>query len=221
MSIILSASTNPPKTEEEMYSYIAKLDKSEVDFIHCDVMDGKFVENKTYNHKDVKIINTITNKKLDVHLMVKNPTFKIPKYIHAGADVLTIHFESYKNKKKLIKDLQKIRRLGAFAGLSFNPDTQVVEILPFVSYCDMLLVMSVVPGKSGQKFMEETYARLCTINSYLASEGLEVAIEVDGGVNLQNLPKLIECSVTSVVMGNYLYTTKDLNKTIKQIKAVK
>ena len=216
--MLLSASTNPPKTHEEMFEYIKKLDKTQVDFIHCDVMDGKFVSSKTFNHKVIKQISKITSKKLDVHLMVKKPSLKLKKIAHAGAYSITVHFEAYKNKKKLVRDLQKIKSFGCFAGLSFNPTTSVLDILPFIYYCDLLLVMSVTPGKSGQEFLPETLLRLDTINEFLKKQRLETVVEVDGGVNLKNLPLLQEKKVTSVVMGAYLYNARNLEKEVSKVK---
>lgn len=219
MSIKISASTNPPKLEE-LNDYVQKLNQTEVDYIHCDVMDGKFVKAKTFNHKKVAEIKSLTDKKLDVHLMVKRPQNKIKKYAKAGADILTIHYESFKNKGKIIDVLQKIKKEGVFAGLSFNPTTSVLEILPYIYFCDMLLVMSVVPGKSGQEFMPETLVRLDTISKFLKKQKMEVALEVDGGVNDKNLPLLKEKKVDSVVMGNYLYTAKNLKKTVEKVKQI-
>ena len=218
--MLLSASTNPPRTKEEMFDYIKKLNKTQVDFIHCDVMDGNFVSAKTYDYKTVKDISKITNKKLDVHLMVKSPSLKLKKYAKAGAYSITIHYEAYKNKKKLIRDLQKIKKYGCFAGLSFNPATSVLDILPYIFYCDMLLVMSVVPGKSGQEFMNETLLRLDTINKFLKKQKLETVVEVDGGVNLDVLPQLISRQVSSVVVGAFLYKSKNLQKQVYNIKGI-
>ncbi|MBQ3047701.1 MAG: ribulose-phosphate 3-epimerase, partial [Clostridia bacterium] len=215
MSILVSASTNPPKTLQQMYEYIKKLNDTDVDFIHCDVMDGKFVKSRTFGSKIVKEINKLSQKKLDVHLMVKHPTFSLKRYIRAGADILTVHYEAYKNKQKLIKILQKIRAMGAFAGLSFNPDTPVEEVLPFIYYCDMFLVMSVVPGKSGQQFISQTIDRLTQINKFLKDQNLQIQIEVDGGVNTQNIDSLKQLDVNSVVVGSYLYNSNDYNKAIK------
>ena len=217
MSIKISASTNPPKLNE-LNDYIIKLDKEDIDYIHCDVMDGRFVKAKTFGPKKVSEINKLTQKTLDVHLMVKNPARKIKKYIKAGADILTIHYESIKNKKKIVDVLQNIKKLGAFAGLSFNPTTSVLEILPYIYFCDMLLVMSVVPGKSGQEFMPETLVRLDTINKFLKKQKMDVVLEVDGGVNDKNVNLLKEKNVNSVVLGNYLYTSGDLKNAIKNIK---
>ncbi len=120
----------------------------------------------------------------------------------------------------MLKDLLNIRKFGAFAGLSFNPSTNVTEILPFLYFCDMLLVMSVVPGKSGQTFISETFDRLKEITTFLKFQEIEVIIEVDGGVNNQNLPKLKQLGVNSVVMGNFLYSSSNLSKTINEVKAL-
>lgn len=215
MPIKISASTNPPQLCD-LNDYISKLDKEDIDFIHCDVMDGKFVKAKTFGSKKVRELKTLTSKPLDVHLMVKNPGRKIKGYAKAGANVITIHYESVRNKKKLIPMLQKIKKYGCFAGISFNPSTSVLEILPYIYFCDMLLVMSVVPGKSGQEFMPETYLRLDTINKFLKKQKMEVVVEVDGGVNEKNIASLIEKKVDSVVMGNYLYKAENLTQAIKK-----
>ncbi|MBQ9792904.1 MAG: ribulose-phosphate 3-epimerase [Clostridia bacterium] len=217
MAIKISASTNPPKLED-LNDYILKLNQTDVDYIHCDVMDGRFVKAKTFKAKKVKELKTLTDKPLDVHLMVKNPGCKIKAYAKAGAHIITIHYESVKNKNKLIALLQKIKKYGAFAGLSFNPTTSVLEILPYIYFCDMLLVMSVVPGKSGQEFMTETLLRLETINKFLKKQKMDVVVEVDGGVNDKNVPLLIERDVDSVVMGSYLYKSENLSETIAKIK---
>lgn len=217
--ILISASTNPPKFED-LQGYIEKLNDTDVDYIHCDVMDGEFVKAKTFSHKTVADIKKQTRKPLDVHLMTKDPEKTYKKYIKAGASILTVHFEAFKNKDKLIKILSKIREKGCFAGLSFKPETPVEGILPLIPFCDLLLVMSVTPGKSGQKFLDQTYERLGEINAYLKCQKLEIVLEVDGGVNGENLVKLKEKNVNMVVMGNFLFSSKDLKKTVKDLKSM-
>lgn len=219
MSILISASTNPPAVKD-LNNYILQLENTAVDYIHCDIMDGHFVQSKTFGAKKVAELKKITSKKLDVHLMVKNPSRKIKKYIKAGAEILTVHYEAYKNKKHLLRDLQYIKKMGVFAGLAFNPNTSVLEILPYIFYCDVLLVMSVTPGKSGQKFMNEAIVRLNTILKFLKKQKIEVFIEVDGGVNNENLPLLLEKKVNCVVLGNYLYSSKNLKNAVKKIKEI-
>ncbi|NCB48513.1 MAG: ribulose-phosphate 3-epimerase [Clostridia bacterium] len=217
--MLISASTNPPKLED-LHEYIERLNDTDVDYIHCDVMDGEFVTAKTFSHKTVIEIKKQTTKPLDVHLMTLSPEKIYKKYIKAGANILTVHFEVFKNKDKLIKVLSNIRKKGCFAGLSFKPETPVADILPLIPFCDLLLVMSVTPGKSGQEFLLQTYERLAKINAYLKCQKLEIVIEVDGGVNSENIVKLKEKNVKMVVMGNFLFSSKNLEKTVKDLKSM-
>lgn len=205
--MLVSASTNPPKTLEEMYRYIRRMSISKADYIHCDVMDGKFVRAHTFNYKVVKVIKGITSLPLDVHLMTATP--KIKEYIEAGADILTVHYESFKDKKALILALKNIRKGKAKAGLSIKPKTDIDEILPYVKYCDVILVMSVNPGKSGQKFLPSTYDRIKNLRKFIALHNLHVIIEVDGGVNYNIASKLSKCGVSMIVCGSYLYKSRD------------
>ena len=226
MSILLSASTMLPKKEEanndeELKNYISKLNYTKVDFIHCDIADGKFVKNKTFDSRIVSEIKKATNKKIDVHLMINRPSLKIKKYIKAGAEIIFLHFESYKKGTKLIKDLEKIKRKGIKCGLAFSPTTEISNIFPLLHFIDAVLVMSVVPGYSGQKFLPETYARIDAINKYTKEENLNLFIEIDGGVTLEILPKLIEKKVDMVVMGSFLYSAQNLEERVEQIKALK
>ena len=213
----ISASTNPPEIAL-LKSYISSLNMKDIDFIHADIMDGKFVESKTFDHKMIAKLREVTSIPFDVHLMTLSPQRKIKKYVKAGADIVTVHYEAFKKEKQLIKTLQRIRKLGAFAGLSFRPDTSVEKILPYLSYVDVLLVMSVMPGKSGQTFMPETLQKIEQINAYLLAEDLSLAVEVDGGVNDKNISALKALDVNMVVLGNYLYSSKNIDESIEKIK---
>lgn len=216
--IKISVSTNPPKVCD-LIGYIEVLDKTNADFIHCDVMDGKFVPANTFNHEMVEKINQKTEKPLDVHLMVKRPFSKIKKYADAGADILTVHYESFICKRKLVKCLKEIYKLGAKAGLSFSPKTKVEDILPFIPYCQNILIMSVVPGKSGQKFIEESCDKVKTVASYIKENGLDdITIEIDGGINKDNIKKLSSLGVDLFVVGNYIYSSENVSKTINDLK---
>ncbi len=217
--IIISASTNPPKLSD-LPAYIEKLNTTAVDYIHCDVMDGQFVHAVTFSHKTVAQIKKLTPKPLDVHLMTTNPQKTFKKYIAAGASILTVHFEVFKNKKKLLSLLSKIRKHGAFAGVSFRPSTPIKEVLFLAPFCDVFLVMSVEPGKSGQQFLPVTFSRLAEIKRYLKANSLEVTIEIDGGVTGENLPELIKKGADMAVMGNHLFTAKNLLETVANLKAL-
>ncbi len=217
--MLISASTNPPQFAD-LPAYIARLNDTAVDYIHADVMDGRFVQNTTFSHEMVRKIKRLTSKPLDVHLMTETPNRTYKKYIDAGANILTVHFETFKNSKSLIKLLTNIRRHGCFAGLSFRPDTPVSKILPVVPYCDLLLVMSVIPGESGQKFLPQTYNRLSELNDYLENENLDVVVEVDGGINPDIARELKAKNVQMVVVGSALYTSQDLNKIVQDFKSL-
>ena len=216
MSLLISASTNPPN-ERDLLQYIKELSVIDVDYIHCDVMDGKFVENKTLNHKIVGKINKITSKPLDVHLMVQKPWKFVGKYIKNGADIVSIHYEAFDSSKLLKKTLGKIRKKGVFASLAINPNTEVSEIEQFLPYCDMLLVMSVEPGKSGQKFIPNTLDKLDFLAKSIKKRGIDLVIEVDGGITPEIAKKLKTYGVNAVVMGSNLYASGDRVKVVQSI----
>ena len=216
--IKISVSTNPPPIDE-MLDYVQKVSKTDVDFIHCDVMDGRFVPAKTFDHKSVEKIDLITEKPLDVHLMVKNPCCKIKKYAKVGADIITVHFESFRCKRCFVRCLQKIYKLGVKAGISFCPTTQVEDIKKYLPYCQHVLVMSVVPGKSGQKFIEESYDRVKQLKTIINEMGLDdITIEIDGGVNDTNIAKLSKLGVDMFVVGNHIYKQENLVKAVEELK---
>ena len=219
--IRISVSTNPPKVEE-LIDYIKVLDKTSADYIHCDVMDGKFVAAKTFDHTKVAEIKNETNKPLDVHLMVKHPYFKVKKYVNAGVDIITVHYESFRCKRKLVRCLKNIYKLGAKAGLSFSPKTDVSEILPFIPFVQNVLIMSVVPGKSGQKFIEDSCDKVSKVSSYIKENGLDdITVEIDGGINNENIKKLSKLGVDIFVLGNYIHKSEDVKKTIDDLKSSK
>ncbi len=216
MSLLISASTNPPN-ECDLLQYIKELSSIDVDYIHCDVMDGKFVENKTLNHKIVGKINKLTSKPLDVHLMVQKPWKFVGKYIKNGADIVSVHYEAFDNSKLLKKTLEKIRKKGAFASLAINPNTEVPEIEPFLPYCDMVLVMSVEPGKSGQEFISGTLDKLNNLAKSIKKQGVNLVIEVDGGVTSDLAQTLKTCGANVVVVGSHLYASRNRTKTVQSI----
>ena len=153
----VAVSTDPVKSEnqcESVLGYAREVLNAGADFLHCDVMDGKFVPQKTIDEKVVGFVNSNCLIPLDVHLMTVNPQRTILKYKKAGANILTVHYEAFKCKLKLKAALKKIRKLKMLSGLSIKPQTEVSEIENLLPLCDVILVMSVEPGKSGQKFLE-------------------------------------------------------------------
>ena len=216
-NLFVAPSTDPVKTVDEIIDYANDI-KDVADFLHCDIMDGVFVDNKTYSYDVLGVINDQTLLPLDVHLMVNNPHKLIRQFIKNGANILTIHYEAYKNKNKLIKDLKLIRKLGALSGISLKPQTSVSEIIPYLSYCDLVLVMSVEPGKSGQTFIEKTFDKVNELNKLREEYNSNFKIEVDGGVNPEISKKLNLSGVNIVVSGNFVYKNEDKKQAICQLK---
>lgn len=214
--IYVSASTNPPK-ESELIDYVRKIDGI-VDFMHCDVMDGKFVESKCLPSKMVKQINGISTVKLDVHLMIQSPIKKIKDFAKAGANIITVHYEALGTKTKVIHCLNKIKEFGCMRGLAINPDTPVEQIKPYLPLVDVVLVMSVVPGKSGQEFMKSVLPKIKTLSQLRFAKQYKYMIEVDGGINNKNSTILINNGADILVSGSFLYKSKDFKQTIFSLK---
>jgi len=211
----VSISTDPIK--DDLVEYV-KAVELEADYIHCDVMDGKFVPKQNFSIEKMKQINAISTIPLDVHLMVENPMDYIPSYAEAGANIITIHYESFEDYKQIEKALELIKKYKCLAGISLNPDTFIDKIVPLLDKVDMVLIMSVVPGKSGQKFIDETYDKLKTLNKYKKYNNYKFLVEVDGGVNPEISKELAKHDVDMVVSGNYVYSSTDKKQAIDSLK---
>ena len=186
--MLVSISTNPPKTRDEMLKYVESLNDLDFDYIHCDVMDGEFVPQTTYDYIFLPRIKKVTNKKLDVHLMVKNPQDNYEYYIDRGADILTVHYEPFKGRlNELINMLKNIRARGIKAGLSIKVTTLERNIFSLLKYVDVVLLMSVKVGKSGQNFDKRVLPKIDSVSMYIKTHNLNTIIEVDGGINDNNI----------------------------------
>ena len=216
-NVYIAASTDPMKSYQEIVEY-AKLMQDKADFLHCDIMDGKFVEKTTYDFTLVKNINLNTLIPLDVHLMVFEPFKTIQKYIDAGANIITLHYEAFKDKEELVEAIKLIRSQNALAGISLKPNTPFKEIKTFCFDIDLVLVMSVEPGLSGQKFLTESYEKIKEIALFREENKLCFKIEVDGGVNSENARILTELGVDILVSGSYLYNSENKEKAIFDLK---
>lgn len=216
-NVAICASTDPLGDVDDIISYAKSLTPS-IDFIHCDIMDGEFVDRRTHDEGMVESLNKNCLAMLDVHLMVKEPAGEIEKYIKAGANILTVHYEAFKDKETLFKTLKEIRKNSVLCGLSFKPSTPFSEIKMFCYDIDVLLVMSVEPGLSGQKFLPDTIERIKNIDRFRQANDLKFKIEVDGGVNSENAPELINAGVDMLVSGNYIFRSHDREKAIAQLR---
>jgi len=216
-NVCVSVSTDPATGYQEVIDY-AKEVQGDADFLHCDVMDGDFVRKFTYDENLIKNINGASSIILDVHLMVKEPLSLIEKYIDAGANFITIHYEAFSNKEDIVKAIKLIKSKGALAGISIKPGTAFKEIKPYAYDIDIILVMSVEPGLSGQKFIPDVYEKIKQINTFREENSLNFKISVDGGVNDQNAKLLVENGVDILVSGSYVFKAQNRKQAIKSLK---
>lgn len=193
---------------------IKKVELGGADWLHVDVMDGHFVPNITIGVPVVKSIKQITNLPLDVHLMIENPQKYIKAFADAGADILTFHYEAVE-KDKISALIERIKAHGVKVGLSIKPKTNPEDIIEFLTELDLLLVMTVEPGFGGQKFMPDCAEKIKTIKKY-APENL--FIQVDGGINSETAKICTEYGANSLVAGNYIYKSDNINLAINSLK---
>lgn len=198
---------------------IRNLTVSGADYIHVDVMDGTFVENLNFGHRTVQDIRKCTNLPLDVHLMIVNPERHIEKFALAGADIITVHYEVLGNRVPKCLDL--IKSYGKKCGVVVNPDTPAEAIEQYVPMCDMVLAMSVYPGKGGQKFIEATLEKLKKLRSYIDRSGKDIDLEVDGGVTVENCVAIKESGANVLVAGNTVFKSKNRAETIELLKTAR
>lgn len=176
------------------------------DIFHLDIMDGVFVPNLSYGFPVVEAIAEKATKPLDVHLMIIEPEKYVDRFAKAGADMITFHLNATKEPAEL---LGHIRSLGVKAGLVINPDIPVEELFPYIPLCDYILLMSVFAGFGGQKFIEETYGRIRTLKAEIERQGLDVKIEVDGGVSPSNAKALVEAGAEILVAGSAVFKAEN------------
>ena len=196
---------------KDRIEFIKKINDCNIDYIHIDVMDKTFVDNVAYSMEEIREINAISNKKLDVHLMVNDPFKYIDNLRDMNIEYITFHVEIDKDISKLI-DI--VHGMGYKCGLAINPNTNIDALEPYISNIDLILVMSVMPGYGGQLFIGDSYRKL----EYLKNEYKDITISVDGGINQDNIYKL-RSLVDMLVIGSYLSTeTKEKVEMIRNIK---
>lgn len=194
---------------------VVKLNRTNISYVHIDVMDGKFVEDEQFSINEIKAIDRVSKNKLDVHLMVKDPIKYIEELSNMNIGFITFHLEVKKSIKKIIS---KIKEYGYGVGISINPSTDIDEVVPYLNDIDMVLVMSVEPGKGGQKFIEKTVSKVNKLKKIIDVNGCNVKIEVDGGINDTTISKLDNVDIA--VVGSYITKSDNYYKRVNGLLSV-
>ena len=194
---------------------IEMVNNSQAEWFHLDVMDGVFVPNISYGMPIIDKINSLTDKVLDVHLMIVDPDRYISDFKKVGADILTVHYEACTH---LHRTVQAIKAEGMKAGVALNPHTPVSVLEDIINDLDLVLIMSVNPGFGGQKFIENTYNKVSKLRQMITDAGANVIIEIDGGVGVQNASKLVEAGADALVAGSAVFNAENPTEYIAALK---
>ena len=201
----------------KMGEEVASLEQCGADLIHCDVMDGVFVNNITFGIKMVEDIRKKTTLPLDCHLMIVHTEKYVERFSKAGADIITVHFEACQDNLQEVLEL--IKSTGVKCGAVINPDTPVEKIKEVIPLCDMVLLMSVFPGFGGQKFIPEVLGKLREVRALIKACGKEIDLEIDGGVNAENIEEIKAAGANVVVAGSAVFKAADRAAMIASLKS--
>ena len=194
---------------------ISMVNESVADWIHCDIMDGVFVPNISFGFPVVEYVKKVSSKPLDVHLMIVDPDRYLTRWKETGADILTVQYEACIH---LHRTVSEIRHLGMKAGIAVNPHTPVSLLNNILPYVDMILIMTVNPGFGGQSFIMECYNKIAELRKMINDRGLDVLIQVDGGVDTENASRLVSTGVNVLVAGNTIFSSDNPAETIHRLK---
>lgn len=202
----------------KIYDAVKMLEEAGADYIHCDVMDGSFVPNITFGQYMVRDLRKATDLPLDVHLMIDNPDKYIVEFAEAGADIITVHEEATRH---LDRSLQLIRSTGKKAGVALNPHTSLSVLDYVLEKVDMVLLMSVNPGFGGQSFIETALSKAKALKAMIIRKGLNIDIEMDGGIGEGNIKQVTDAGVNVIVSGNTIFKAEDPAEMIKTLRLEK
>lgn len=216
----ISASILDVKEEESAKTFY-NLEVAKNDYFHIDVMDGKFVEKNTVDkmNKYTNILKQITILPLDVHLMVEDVETYVKLYSAIEPNTITFHLEACKDKEEVHKIIKLIRENNCKVGIAIRPKTEVKDIYEFLPYINIVLVMTVEPGKGGQSLIPETLRKIKILKEYLTQNNLDTYIEADGGINIETIEEVRDAGVDIAVVGNGILKTANYEETIKKLKA--
>ncbi|MBR3254745.1 MAG: ribulose-phosphate 3-epimerase [Clostridia bacterium] len=196
------------------------LEKAKTDYFHIDVMDGKFVENDTYQKmlEYSSYIKRISNIPLDVHLMVEDVKTAIDDFLAVEPNIITFHLEACKNKEEVLETIKYIKLNNCKVGISVKPNTKIEEIYEFLPLVHTVLVMTVEPGKGGQTLLKDMVEKISTLKKYVDSNNIEIDIEADGGINLKTVEAVKQAGANILVAGTAILAAKDFGVLIKELK---
>ena len=200
----------------KMGEEVRALETCGADMVHCDVMDGVFVNNLTFGIKMVEDIRKHTNLPLDCHLMIVQPEKYVERFAKAGADIITVHYEACQDNLKEVLSL--IKSTGVKCGAVINPDTPVEKIKDVIPLCDMVLVMSVFPGFGGQKFIPSALDKLREIRAIINESGKTIDLQIDGGVTEENVEEIKAAGANVIVAGSTVFKASDKATVIAKLK---
>lgn len=211
MKVSVSVLSNEIKPQD----IVKKLDLSKPDYIHIDIMDGKFVSNKTWTTSEVKKFTSYSTLPLEVHLMVNNPSKYIEDYALMNTSIIIFHYEAVKDINEMIN---KVKLYGLKVGIAINPETNINVLIPYLNMIDEVLIMSVHPGKSGQSFIEESLEKISTLKNIILESNYKTIISVDGGINNETGLLCKDAGADELVSASYIH--KDIINNIKTLKNI-
>ena len=215
----VSTSILSVKKGEESATFF-ELEAAKTDYFHIDVMDGNFVEKNTYAKMlgYAEYIKRISNLPQDVHLMVKDVRTAVDDFLAVEPNIITFHYEACKDREEVHKMIKYIKDNHCKIGLAIKPNTKVEEIYEFLSYIHTCLIMTVEPGKGGQKLIESTVEKVRELKKYITEKNIEIDIEVDGGINLRTAPKVKDAGANILVSGSAILMANNFKTIIDELK---